>query len=769
MPTSGASLGIFRIGFGIVQLWQTWEFFRPVLGQTTIDYLYTGSQVNWNFPYPGFEWVRPLPEPFTTLVFVLLGLSSLAVMLGLFTRPALFLNGVLFTYGWLLEAVWWNNHFYLTSLVAFLLFLSPCGRCFSIDRWREIRRTGEGRQWDGLIPFWSIFVLRAQLFIVYTYAAVVKMNPDWFMGEPIRMWFRKGLIAKPLAAVLPADIMGQVHSLMSSEIFIYSIVWGGFLFDLSIGILLCIRRTQLLALVLMFLFHGTNFWIFMIGAFPLMAIFSTLIFLDTDWPLRLWAWIRHPRWIPPDPGWMLLGMILVPIIGAVLGWRLSKSAPPPATISFQPVSNFGLLCIAMWIVLQSVIPLRHLTIEGDVHWTLEGSRFAWQVMARSHVSHVIYKIRDPAWGTQLAASGKVDWPTIDGMKPDWIYHDIDSTQVRPAEFPEIVIISEPWVRDRIFFNPGTSSMGHQEASETIRELWRRRYGRNPDAVVPTLPLREILLSFRQKLEQSAAGDPSIRARAILECNALVKHLDQIARDTKADPTSLERSLDLQNILNIFRDTTRMLGVEGQFMQELIKVRPWDIQTGRGNDWLQIVDHKLFAPAAPKDSNPGDAPRIQRSAWIGDPAIYLDLVRTQSNVMYFYPRIFFGYDREGQPVAFWNDVRDLVPLQQQYHASSGIMIHQYVCGRIAPFWKKETGVWPMVNVDSFSKLNQHPLQRLIDPQVDLASKPLKVWTHNEWILPQRYRQIIKHVQGHPQMHLIDTAEPREAIPRDEPSP
>ncbi|MBX9656024.1 HTTM domain-containing protein, partial [bacterium] len=584
-PTSGASLGIFRIGFGIVQLWQTWDFFRPVLGQTTIEYFYTGSQVHWNFPYLGFEWVRPLPEPFTTIVFLLLGLTSLAVMLGIFTRPSLLLNGVLFTYGWLLEAVWWNNHFYLTSLIAFLLFVSPSGRCFSIDRWWQIRRKGRGHQWDGLIPFWPILLLRAQLFIVYTYAAVVKMNADWFMGEPIRMWFRKGLVAKPLAAVLPADVMEQVHSLLSSEIFIYSLVWGGLLFDLSIGILLCIRRTQLLALVLMFLFHGTNFWIFMIGAFPLMAISSTLIFLDTDWPLRLWTWLRQPRWIPPDPGWMLLGMIVVPVIGAVLGWRLTRSPRPPATASFPPISSFGLVCVVMWILAQSIIPLRHLTIEGDVHWTLEGSRFAWQVMARSHVSHVIYKIRDPEWAKRSAASNKIDWPMIDGASNDWIYYDVDCTNVRPTDFPEIVIISEPWVRDRVFFNSGAKSVGYREASEKVRELWQRRYGRAPDAIIPTLPLREILLNFRRRMEQSAASDEQIRARAIQECNALVKHVDQMSLDIPEDPLSLERALDLQNILNIFRDTTRTLGLESQFMQELIKVRPWDIQSGHGMDWI----------------------------------------------------------------------------------------------------------------------------------------------------------------------------------------
>ena len=67
-----------------------------------------------------------------------------------------------------------------------------------------------------------------------------------------------------------------------------------------------------------------------------------------------------------------------------------------------------------------------------------------------------------------------------------------------------------------------------------------------------------------------------------------------------------------------------------------------------------------------------------------------------------------------------------------------MIHQYA-QRIAESWTTATGRRPAVHVESYVMLNYKVPQSLIDPQIDLASTPFKLFSHNEWILPLKSRE------------------------------
>src|SRR5207248_2890641 len=123
------------------------------------------------FPYHGLEWVRPWPEPFLTLHFVLLGVAGLLVALGLCYRTAAVAMTVLLTYVFLLDEMQYLNHVYLMCLLSFLLIWMPAQQCFSLDgRGRRPANSKEGE----LVPFWPVFLLRAQLFIVYFYGGIAK-------------------------------------------------------------------------------------------------------------------------------------------------------------------------------------------------------------------------------------------------------------------------------------------------------------------------------------------------------------------------------------------------------------------------------------------------------------------------------------------------------------------------------------------------------------------------------------------------------------------
>jgi len=104
----------------------------------------------------------------------------------------------------------------------------------------------------------------------------------------------------------------------------YFLSWVAAFFDLSVGFLFLFRRTRILAMALTLIFHGTNhFLIFKdIDWFPLLGVLTALIFFDPDWPERLWNWLKRPSLSKPDWARFFAGGILLPVIGAALGWKL---------------------------------------------------------------------------------------------------------------------------------------------------------------------------------------------------------------------------------------------------------------------------------------------------------------------------------------------------------------------------------------------------------------------------------------------------------------
>ena len=183
---SGASLGVLRLGFGAVMLYEALWFlgWLPAASGSPnkIDALFTGEQVHWTFSYPGFGWVRPLSESITSAIFATLAIASLFVMAGIGYRIAMACVFLAFSYVNLMDASIYLNHFYLACVVALLMLFVPANRCFTVcSFWRRAEQ-------DLTIPVWAIYLFRAQVFLVYFFAGVAKLNPDWLVGEPLRRW-----------------------------------------------------------------------------------------------------------------------------------------------------------------------------------------------------------------------------------------------------------------------------------------------------------------------------------------------------------------------------------------------------------------------------------------------------------------------------------------------------------------------------------------------------------------------------------------------------
>ncbi len=270
-PVDGASLAAFRVLFGIMMVADLVRYYH----YDWIGALYVTPQ--FHFTYPFFGFIRPWPDDLMYLHFFLMGVLALLIVLGLFYRAAAVLFFLSFSYVFLLDMAYYLNHFYLIVLLSFILVFVPANRVASLDkRWFS-------KHTSSTVPFWSLFLVRSQLFIVYFFGGVAKLNSDWLQGEPVRMW---------LANRTDFPLIGGYFT---QEWAVYFFAYGGLLFDLGIGFLLILKRTRVFALFMAIVFHFLNSQLFLIGIFPSLMMAATLIFAEPDWPRRLGCELR--RWL----------------------------------------------------------------------------------------------------------------------------------------------------------------------------------------------------------------------------------------------------------------------------------------------------------------------------------------------------------------------------------------------------------------------------------------------------------------------------------------
>lgn len=340
-PVDAASLIAFRVAFGLLMCASVIRF----AARGWIHELYVAPE--FHFHYWGFGWVEPLPAAGMVAVFAALGVLSLLVAAGVAYRPAIALFFVLFTYVELLDKATYLNHYYFISVVSLLMIALPIGR----------GATGT----PGRAPAWALGALRLQIGLVYVFAGVAKLRPDWLLhAQPLRLWL-------PPHADFP--VLGPLFRLPWTP---YAMSWAGALFDLTIPFLLLYRRTRPLAYLAVLGFHGLTGALFPIGMFPWIMTCAALIFFPPDWPRRLWR-------------------------------RLSFGTCPESPVlstSFSPPPRLLLAALALHFALQLALPLRRLAYPGDTAWTEEAFRFAWQVMLVEKIGAVTYRVRDPATGRE---------------------------------------------------------------------------------------------------------------------------------------------------------------------------------------------------------------------------------------------------------------------------------------------------------------------------------------------------------------------------------
>ncbi len=348
-PVALAPLAGFRVAFGLLVFGATVRFWA----NGWIEELYVRPR--FFFPYYGFEWVKPLDAPWLYGVFGLLALSALAVAAGAFYRIAA--PTLLLTFGYieLLDKTNYLNHYYYVTMAAALLALLPAHRAWSIDAWRR------GADWTrSTVPAWMLWALKAQVGSVYFFGGIAKLKSDWLLeAQPLKIW---------LAANTTLPVIGP---LLDDAWVAYAVGWFACLFDLTMPVLLWRDRTRPWAYAVVVAFHLLTAKLFYIGIFPWAMMIST------------WVFFR-----PETHGWVLNRLFGAP----------SQNEENPSRALWSKANHIVIGAVAALLLIQLVLPFRHLLYPGNLLWTEQGFRYSWNIMLIEKAGTVDFHVRDPATG-----------------------------------------------------------------------------------------------------------------------------------------------------------------------------------------------------------------------------------------------------------------------------------------------------------------------------------------------------------------------------------
>ena len=355
-PIDSSFLVVFRIGFAVIMFWEVIRYWS----HDWIHQFYIEPE--FYFKYYGFEWVHPWPGDGMYYHFIVMGLLAVFIGIGFLYRLSTLLFFLAFSYLFFIDQARYLNHFYMVILINFLLMIMPANRSFSVDAkiWPKLRSDS--------VPGWTLWMLRAQFEIIYIYAGLVKINSDWLNLEPLRMW---------LSTRSDMPLIGYLYT---QDWAVAIAAYGVILLHVIGAPLLLWKRTRLAVFIIYAAFHILNHFTFNIGIFPWLTLFGTLVFFDPDWPRQLK--IKIIQYMRPANR-----------SGEVAMHSVANQAVMTTSNLAQ---NSLLVFFAAWFAYQILFPLRHFLYPGNVSWTEEGHRFAWQMKLRDKEAFADFAILDPA-------------------------------------------------------------------------------------------------------------------------------------------------------------------------------------------------------------------------------------------------------------------------------------------------------------------------------------------------------------------------------------
>ncbi len=331
-----SSLIVFRIIFGVLCFLETvGAIFTGWIKTAFIDPKFT-------FSFIGFEWLQPLPGNGMYIYYAIMGVLGLFIMLGYRYRVSMILFLIMWTSVYLMQKASYNNHYYLLVLLSGIMVFLPANTYASLD----VKRNPSIKQIA--MPQWCKWVFVLQLLILYTYASIAKIYPDWLD------------LTVPKALMSSKQNYPIIGNALQAKFMPYIVGYGGILFDGLIIPLLLIKRTRKYAFFASIFFHLFNAIVFQVGVFPFLSLAFSLFFF----PARTIKTIF-----------------------------LKKK--PLYTSNKTVIPNYKSILLiigGIYFTIQVALPLRHYFIEDNVLWNEEGHRLSWRMMLRNKQGIISYKI-----------------------------------------------------------------------------------------------------------------------------------------------------------------------------------------------------------------------------------------------------------------------------------------------------------------------------------------------------------------------------------------
>ena len=233
--TDNTPLVLFRVLFGFLLFCEA----AGALATGWVDKVFIDCQMT--IPFLGFNFLaETLHGPIMYGWYAALGIFGIGVMLGYKYRLSMALFAIFWTCTYLSQKTHYNNHYYLLVVLSWVMCFIPAHKYFSFD---ARRRRGFQRI---SCPNWCYVLLIGLLAIVYFFASINKLYPDWLNAVPAKMWFK----AKGHYPI--------IGGLLRKEWMPWLISYGGIIFDGLIVPALLWRRTRNVAFVVGVLFHVAN-------------------------------------------------------------------------------------------------------------------------------------------------------------------------------------------------------------------------------------------------------------------------------------------------------------------------------------------------------------------------------------------------------------------------------------------------------------------------------------------------------------------------------
>jgi len=333
-----SSLIVFRIIFGGL-------CFLESIGAILTGWVNkTLVEPDFTFNFIGFNWLQPLPEAWMYCYYIIMGFLGVFVMIGYKYRWSMLSFAILWSGVYFMQKSSYNNHYYLLMIFSFLMVLMPANTYASLD----VKLNPKIKSIS--MPNWCCWVIILQLLIVYSYASIAKLYPDWLNASAVKILMQGKAHFPVVGEILQAS---WLH---------YFIAYSGILFDGFIIPLMLFKTTRKFAFLASIFFHLFNACVFQIGIFPFLSLAYSVFFFDAKIIRNLF--LKKKELYTNNE-------IIIPNSNKYLKYSL-----------------------VIYLTIQIILPMRHHFIKDNVLWTEEGHRLSWRMMLRTKSGQINFRVVD---------------------------------------------------------------------------------------------------------------------------------------------------------------------------------------------------------------------------------------------------------------------------------------------------------------------------------------------------------------------------------------